>query len=325
MSSLHPTPDDGHQVRTADPAELAERVIDTGAADEPTNRVTNQLTEVADDIAVVESFSHMVVIRTDDGLVSFDASLAAHGDAVMSAVRGWRVDPIHSLVYTHGHIDHVGGSGAVMADAEARGHRAPTVLGHQNVSARFDRYDRTSDWNLLINARQFGGISPRRGMALGHGSPTFIPEGTARPDVTYEDTLTISPGGLDIQLRHAKGETDDHTWAWIPEKKTLVTGDLVLWVFPNAGNPQKVQRYPELWADDLREMMSLDAELLMPAHGLPIRGRDRIQRVLGDIVEVLELDHEMVKALAPRPEDREGMVPPVHVEKVERDRLPRVV
>ena len=91
-----------------------------------------------------------------------------------------------------------------------------------------------------------------------------------------------------IELRHAKGETDDHTWAWIPDKKTLVTGDLVLWVFPNAGNPQKVQRYPELWADALREMKALDAELLMPAHGLPVRGHGRIQRVLGDIIEVLD-------------------------------------
>ncbi len=289
MSSLHPRPRDADEAQTADPALLAERIIDSGVAEEPTNRVSNLLTEVADDIALVESFSHMVVIRTDDGLVSFDASLAAHGEAVMKAVRGWRTDPVHSLVYTHGHVDHVGGSGAVIADAEANGHRAPTVLGHDNVSARFDRYDKTNDWNLLINARQFGGINPRRGMAVTGDSPTFIPASTARPDVTYEETLTISPGGLDIELRHAKGETDDHTWAWIPEHKTLVTGDLVLWVFPNAGNPQKVQRYPELWAQALREMMALDAELLMPAHGLPIRGRERIQRVLSDIVEVLDL------------------------------------
>ena len=288
MSSLHPRPVDRDQVQTADPVELAERVIDSGVATEPTNRVSNQLTEVADDVAIVESFSHMVVIKTDDGLVSFDASLAAHGEAVMDAVRGWRTDPMHSLVYTHGHVDHVGGSGAVMADAEAHGHRAPTVLGHDNVAARFDRYDKTNDWNVLINARQFGGINPRHGMNLGQGSRPFIPEGTARPDVTYEDTMTISPGGLDIELRHAKGETDDHTWAWIPDKKTLVTGDLVLWVFPNAGNPQKVQRYPELWADALREMKALDAELLMPAHGLPVRGHGRIQRVLGDIIEVLD-------------------------------------
>ncbi len=80
MSSLHPSGDGGHDVRTADPAELSGHIIDTGVAEEPTNRVSNLLTEVADDVALVESFSHMVVIRTDDGLVSFDASLAAHGE-----------------------------------------------------------------------------------------------------------------------------------------------------------------------------------------------------------------------------------------------------
>ncbi|HJM99200.1 MAG TPA: alkyl sulfatase dimerization domain-containing protein, partial [Acidimicrobiales bacterium] len=77
-------------------------------------------------------------------------------------------------------------------------------------------------------------------------------------------------------------------WAWIPSQKTLVTGDLVIWVFPNAGNPQKVQRYPLEWAAALRQMMTYDAELLLPAHGLPISGKDRINRVLGDIADVLE-------------------------------------
>ena len=222
MSSLHPRPVDRDQVQTADPVELAERVIDSGVATEPTNRVSNQLTEVADDVAIVESFSHMVVIKTDDGLVSFDASLAAHGEAVMDAVRGWRTDPMHSLVYTHGHVDHVGGSGAVMADAEAHGHRAPTVLGHDNVGARFDRYDKTNDWNVLINARQFGGINPRHGMNLGQGSRPFIPEGTARPDVTGADGhrvfvgdvgATVHPRGHRSPRRHLRRH-DDHQPRW---------------------------------------------------------------------------------------------------------------
>ncbi|GIR36219.1 MAG: hypothetical protein CM15mP49_16040 [Actinomycetota bacterium] len=69
----------------------------------------------------------------------------------------------------------------------------------------------------------------------------------------------------------------------MPKTKTLVTGDLVLWVFPNAGNPQKVQRYPLEWANALREMMTCEAELLVPAHGLPIKGTGRINRVLGDL------------------------------------------
>lgn len=315
---LHPKPRDLGEVRTDDPVALSSRVIDEGEAHEPTNRVSNLLTEVDDDIAVVESFSHMVVIRTDDGLVSFDASGDASGRAVMEAVRGWRTDPVHSLVYTHGHMDHVGGSGAVIADAEAAGHDAPTVVGHENVPVRLDRYQKTNAWNTLINARQFGGVNPKHKLGLGEQAGTFIPDDAVWPDVTYEEHLTISPGGLEIQLRHAKGETDDHTWAWIPEKKTLCTGDLVLWVFPNAGNPQKVQRYPELWAQALREMMSLDAELLMPAHGLPIRGRDRIQRVLGDIVGVLE---QLVSETVAMMNGGATLDEIVHTVKVDPDKL----
>ncbi len=288
MSSLHPKPSDGDRVRTDDPVELSSRVIDTGTADEPTNRVSNLLTEIDDDLAIVESFSHMVVFRTDAGLVSFDASGEGSGRAVMDALRGWRTDPMHSLVYTHGHVDHVGGSGAVIADAETRGHDAPTVVGHANLPPRLERYQYTNDWNQIINKRQFGGVNPKHGLVVASELPQFLPENAAWPDVTYEEALTLDVGGLELQLHHAKGETDDHTWAWVPQHKALVTGDLVLWVFPNAGNPQKVQRFPALWAQALRTMMGYDAELLLPAHGLPIRGHDRIQRVLGDLAGALE-------------------------------------
>ena len=62
-----------------------------------------------------------------------------------------------------------------------------------------------------------------------------------------------------------------------------MAGDFVIWNFPNAGNPQKVQRYPLEWAAALREMIAAGPELLVPAHGLPIAGTARIAVVLGDI------------------------------------------
>ena len=46
----------------ADLLSLSSRVIDSGVVDEPVNRVTNELSEVADGLAVVESFSHSVVL-----------------------------------------------------------------------------------------------------------------------------------------------------------------------------------------------------------------------------------------------------------------------
>ena len=159
--SLHPKPRDLNKIRTADPVALSSQVIDLGRADEPTNRVSNELSEIEDDIAIVESFSHMVIFRTEDGLVTFDASGAQSGQAVVEALRGWRTDPVHSLVYTHGHLDHVGGSGALIADADNRSYKHPTVFGHENVPRRLERYEKTNEWNILINRRQFGGVSPK--------------------------------------------------------------------------------------------------------------------------------------------------------------------
>ena len=74
----------------------------------------------------------------------------------------------------------------------------------------------------------------------------------------------------------------------VPEQRWVMTGDFVIWNFPNAGNPQKVQRYPIEWAAALRSMIAKEPELLLPAHGLPIAGRERIAGVLDDIATALE-------------------------------------
>jgi alkyl sulfatase BDS1-like metallo-beta-lactamase superfamily hydrolase len=67
----------------------------------------------------------------------------------------------------------------------------------------------------------------------------------------------------------------------------LCCGDLFIWASPNAGNPQKVQRYPREWAEALRRMLELDAEFLLPGHGLPVIGADRVRQALGDTADLL--------------------------------------
>ncbi|MCU1358551.1 MAG: yjcS [Acidimicrobiales bacterium] len=259
-----------------------------GAIDGPTNRVTNELSVLDDGLGFVESFSNVVAFRTDDGLVLFDSSSVFTGRGVTDSLRAWADDPIHSLVYTHGHVDHVGGSGHLLADGAERGHAAPAVVGHEAVADRFNRYRATNGWNLAINARQFGpgfggGIVRKDGTRV-----PFLPDDTAEPTQTYRDSLDLSIGGLDLALHHDKGETDDHTWAWIPAYKAVAVGDFVAWVFPNAGNPQKVQRYPAEWAAALRRMLAFEPELLLPAHGLAVAGKERVATVLGDLATALE-------------------------------------
>jgi glyoxylase-like metal-dependent hydrolase (beta-lactamase superfamily II) len=264
----------------ADLLALSSRVIDSGVVDEPVNRVTNELSEVADGLAVVESFSHSVVMEAGEGLVAFDASHARTGTDVVAAIRGWTARPVTHLVYTHGHADHVGGSPAF---ADAFGEL--TVVGHAKVADRFERYEYTNDWNVRINARQFGGVRGDFGMG---DTPDFIPSATLWPNHVVDDHDSITIGDHTIELHHARGETDDHLWGWEPERKWAFVGDFVIWNFPNAGNPQKVQRFPIEWAAALRDMIDHGPELLLPAHGLPIEGGDRIARVLDDIAGALE-------------------------------------
>ncbi|MEO7428471.1 MAG: alkyl sulfatase dimerization domain-containing protein [Acidimicrobiales bacterium] len=303
----------------ADLLELSARIIDAGHADEPVNRVTQELSEVGDDLAVIESFSHVVLLRTPGGLVAFDTSGGHTGGACVESLRAWSAEPVSHLVYTHGHVDHVGGSGAFIADAEARQQRRPQVVAHEAVRERFDRYRRTNGWNLAINARQFGWIPRSQNLGIG-GTEQFLPAATAEPDVTYRDAMSLDVGGARIELRHARGETDDHTWAWLPEQRAICSGDFLIWNFPNAGNPQKVQRYPEEWARALRDMIALEPELLLPAHGLPIGGQERIAMVLDEVASALE---HLVAAVLERMNAGARLDEIVHEVKVPDDVLAR--
>jgi alkyl sulfatase BDS1-like metallo-beta-lactamase superfamily hydrolase len=301
----------------ADLLGLSSRIIDSGVLDEPSNRVTQELSEVADGIAVIESFSHVVSFRTAEGLVLFDTSGVWTGAQVVEALRHWSQDPVHSAVYTHGHMDHVGGSQFFATDALARGDAPPRVVGHENVLPRFARYDLTNGYNLAINARQFGGTR-QLGLDIGGGSSRFHPEATLDPDVVVGQRLDLRVGEVDFELRHSKGETDDHLWAWIPQHRAICAGDFFIWNFPNAGNPQKVQRYPLEWAQALRDMAACDAELFLPAHGLPIAGKDRIRGVLDDVAGALE---SLVFQTLERMNAGESLDVVVHAVKVKPDVL----
>jgi len=241
--------------------------------------------EVADGVVFVPSFANVAGFSTAEGLVLVDtgsAPLAAH---VHNTLRRWNSTPLHTAVFSHGHIDHVFGVAPFEEEAREHGWAAPRVLAHEAMPARFDRYKLTAGYNEVVNQRQFSMPELR------------WPRGYRYPDETYARELSISVGGLDLQLQHCKGETDDHTYTWVPERKVLCCGDLFIWASPNAGNPQKVQRYPKEWATGLRAMAVLGAELMLPGHGVPVVGADRIRQALTDSADLLDHLHDETVAM----------------------------
>jgi alkyl sulfatase BDS1-like metallo-beta-lactamase superfamily hydrolase len=234
------------------------------------------LAEVADGISFVPSFANVSAIATGDGLVLVDTGSSFVAKAVHEAVRGWSPLRLNTAIYSHGHIDHVFGVGVWEEESSAQRWPAPVVVAHDAVPARFDRYIETAGYNEIINQRQFA--------VPGLRWPTEY----RYPDHTYAQHLELDIGGVAFNLHHARGETDDHTWTSIPGARVLCCGDLFIWASPNAGNPQKVQRYPREWAVALREMVSLEPEVLLPGHGFPVIGAARVRQALTDTADLLD-------------------------------------
>ncbi len=244
--------------------------------------------EIAPGLLYYKGFASANTLDSGDGLVMLDTGAINDTQPIFQSVRRWRPDTrLAVAVFSHHHVDHVFGVGPFEREAEERRWARPLVYAHAGVGPAFDRYRKTIGWNTAINVRQFAFPLDRFRWQ----------ENYRYPDVHYHDRMTIRVGSLTLELHHGLGETDDATWTWIPERRILAPGDLFIWATPNAGNPQKVQRYVGEWAAALRQMASLGAELMVPGHGLPIFGADRIRQALGDTAELLDTLEGQVLAL----------------------------
>jgi glyoxylase-like metal-dependent hydrolase (beta-lactamase superfamily II) len=225
--------------------DLFERLWDgTAAMEEWTEAVSmGAITHVAENIITVHTTyfcGSVTAIRTSAGLVLIDTAKPDTASQTLAVVRTWDDSPIHAVIYTHGHIDHTSGIKVIDEEADARGVSRPRVIAHRNVQRRMERYETSHGFNSIAQGQQFN-------------QPGYLyPIGQRRPDEVYDDALSLTIGGEQFELFHGRGETDDATFIWLPQHGVLASGDFVIWVFPNAGNPRKVQRYTADWAAALR-------------------------------------------------------------------------
>ena len=235
-------------------------------------RIFGEPGEVAPDVFMHAAFVNTYAMRTPVGLLLVDPGLGNLANSVHQAVRAWSDAPLHTAVYTHGHVDHAFGLRAFLAAGER-----PHIIAQENCPQRFHRYHMTNGWNARINQRQFNLSQP------------VFPDRFDWPTLTFRDSLTQHLGDLEVRYHAAKGETDDACYIWIPARRYLFVGDLIIWQAPNCGNPQKVQRYPLEWANVLEAMAGLEADWLFPGHGIVVHGRDAVRTVLTETARYLRI------------------------------------
>jgi alkyl sulfatase BDS1-like metallo-beta-lactamase superfamily hydrolase len=249
-------------------------------------------------------FANVVAVKTEEGLVLVDTGAFFNQTETVAMVRKFAPDRINTAIYTHGHVDHAGGMPSFVAEAQRNRTARPRVVGHRATAARFDRYKRTGGYNTVINTRQFG-------------TSAQWPAEYIYPDTYFDDRLTVTAGSVKFECHHGRGETDDACWVYLPQRKVLCAGDFILWAAPNAGNPQKAQRYAREWADALRIMAKSGAEVLLPGHGVPVFGLTRVRQMLLDTAEYLQGLYDQTVAMmnqgARLDQIVETVAPPAHL------------
>jgi len=78
--------------------------IPDGARTQPMDA---RLAEFGDGLALVASFSHVIGLGAPEGLTLVDTSSEAMAGGVQASLRRWSPQPVDTIVYTHGHMDHI--------------------------------------------------------------------------------------------------------------------------------------------------------------------------------------------------------------------------
>lgn len=228
--------------------------------------------EIAYGVAMWPACGNVYVVRGEDGLGLFDTGDAREAEQSYRAIRKWSSEPLKYAIFSRSRADRLAG----MEEFDAEPGPRPLVVAQERLAHRLAQQGRTAGYNAVVDLRE-------------RGLPRLVwPPPQRFPDLTYRDQLSLSLGDVTFQLAHACGDTDDATWAFLPERGVLMTGDLFAWSVPGAGHPQRIQRYPDDWAVALRAMATLDADLLLPGRGLPIRGPARVRRALTDTADYLD-------------------------------------
>ena len=115
----------------------------------------------------------------------------------------------------------------------------------------------------------------------------FLPEGVAEPDVAYEPSTTSPSAGCAWSCTTATARPTTTRGSGCPSGARLHRRPVHLGL-PQRRQPAEGAALPGEWAVALRTIVGHEPELLLPAHGLPIAGVERIRRVLETAAGALE-------------------------------------
>ncbi len=227
------------------------------AADREEKKVTfEQLSEHAWAYTAEGDPNTGIIIGDDAVLVADTQATPAMAADVIRRIREVTDKPIKYVVLTHYHAVRVLGASAYQP---------------QQILASQDTYDLIVERGEQDKASEIGRF-PRLFQNL-----ETVPAGLTWPTMTFTGKMTLWLGKLEVQLLQVgRGHTKGDTVVWLPQERTLLSGDLVEFdATPYAGDA-----YFQDWPQTLDNIAKLNPLALVPGRGPALRGEAQVQKGL---------------------------------------------
>ena len=246
----------------------------------------DKVIKINEDISMVQGFGNTFMITTSEGNVIIDTSSVLHARKHHQLLTAENKGPIKYIILTHGHGDHTGG---VPLWKEP----GTQIIAQKNHVEFMHYLTRLAGFYGKRNAAQFGLNVPEASAWAGNYGARI------EPTILFDDKYEFTLGGVKFEIYSAPSETYDHLMVWVPKYKAVFTGDVYYESFPNI---YTLRGTPPRWALDyvnsLNKVLAFNPEVVIPSHGLPIRGNAEITRRLTQYRDAIKYVHdEVVKGM----------------------------
>jgi len=225
-----------------------------------------------------------IAIIGSDGVLVFDTNgTPSAAAAVLAQIRTLTAQPVRYIVNSHWHWDHWYGT-----EIYTKAFPDVTVIAHEKTKMMMA--GPALDFNKPGLEQQLPAYLaqleqriakaeaatppaanlPQLTQALAEGKFFLEQKNSVHhtlPNRTYTDRLTLKLGDQEIQvMHHDRAITPGDSFLYLPKEKIVIAGDLLI-------NPvtYALSSYPSGWIKTLEYIDSLDASIIVPGHGEPLR------------------------------------------------------
>ncbi len=225
-------------------------------------------------------FFNLFLIKGKQWTVLFETGVSAVVDDVIHQIDGLGLEPDY-LIPAHPHSDHITGlpglrehfpQAAVLITKEAQ-----AFIEHPKAGSA-----------MLFEDRFLYDSLPDHGVTPGRPPLESVPDLKGCRQIHGDHDLDL--GGLTLCLKSVRGHAPGSYIAWIPERKTILTSDSLGFHFPGRGFFPLFFTGMNAYLDTLDTIEGMDADLLCPAHQMPIESKDipetfrQIRKTINDLI-----------------------------------------